>query len=143
MDSDTIHLLGDCTAGITRTVSTIDHLLPVIKDRSLRQRLQTSRDDHQHLHQYACRLLDQYGGQEKRPGSLARNADRLRAMTHMAIRGDDMTAAGLICGSCDAGVRTLSRSSNRYCMADPDAIHLTQELIRCEEGLSATLRPYL
>ena len=39
MREDTIHLLGDCTAGIELALSAMDGLMPDIKDRALRQRL--------------------------------------------------------------------------------------------------------
>ena len=54
-----------------------------------------------------------------------------------------LIAAALIAGSCDRSVRTLSKSQNQYCMANAAALDLSQELIHCEESLSAGLRPYL
>ena len=42
MDKDSLSLLGDCTAGINRTLSAMDTLLPNIKDRSLRRKLRDS-----------------------------------------------------------------------------------------------------
>lgn len=143
MYHDTIALLGDCTAGLARTAATIDTLLPGIRDLQLRQKLQRSKEDQQHLQRQACLLLEQYGGQAKHPGSIAKGMDWLRTNARMAAGGDDMTAARLVAGTCDAGVRSLSRSSNRYSMATPDATLLAMEVIRCEEGLSAKLRPYL
>lgn len=143
MYQDTIALLGDCTAGLARTAATIDTLLPGIRDLHLRQKLQRSKDDQQHLRHEACRLLEQYGGQARSPGVITKGIDWFRTSTRMAVGGDDTTVASLVAGSCDAGVRSLSRSSNRYCMAAADATLLALEIIRCEESLSARLRPYL
>lgn len=143
MQQDTISLLGDCTAGIEMAVSTIDGLLPDIKDRRLRQKLQDSMEDHNHLRKQACDLLARYGGHEKAPGAMAKSMAWLKTNTRMAIKSDDTTAAYLVADGCDMGVKSLSRSRNRYSMANEDAINLAQELIRCEENLSAGLRPYL
>lgn len=143
MHTDTIRLLGDCTADIRMRVSTIDALLPNIKDHRLRQKLQESVQDHQLLHKHACNLLSRYGGKEKHPNPLAQSMRTIRTGARMAMGGDDTIAAELVADGCDLGVRSLCRSQNRYCMASPDAQILTRELIRCEEALSARLRPYL
>lgn len=143
MHEDTIALLGACTANISLTVSAMDGLLPVIRDHHLRQKLHESKEDHQLLHDHACQLLAQYGRKEQQPNPAARGIRRLKNNVRMAFGGDDTTAAYLVSDGCDAGVRVLSKSQNRYCLANTDALLLTQELIRCEESLSAGLRPYL
>ena len=143
MHEDSIQLLGDCTAGIEMAVSTIDGLLPEIHDRTLRQKLQTSLQEHQHLRDQTRSLLQQYGGQEKSPSPMAKGMAWLKTNTRMAVGGDDTTAAYLVADGCDMGVKSLSRSCNRCAGATPQAIALAQELIRCEEKLSAGLRPYL
>ena len=143
MHEDTIKLLGDCTAGIDMAVSTMDGLLADIKDRTLRQKLREGIADHQQLRKQSLSMLRQYGAREKLPSPMAKSMAWMKTNTRMAIRGDDTTAAYLVADGCDMGVKSLSRSRNRYSMASQDAIELAQELIRCEEQLSAGLRPYL
>ncbi|MBP3633785.1 MAG: hypothetical protein J6J43_04335 [Oscillospiraceae bacterium] len=143
MHKDTIALLGDCTAGIDMAVSTMDGLLPNTKDLQLRQKLQEGISDHQLLREQACSLLQQYGGQEKAPNPMAKSMAWLKTNTRMAVKSDDTTVAYLVADGCDMGIKSLSKSRNRYSMADRNAIDLAQELIRCEESLSASLRPYL
>lgn len=142
MREDTIHLLGDCTAGIELTLSTINGLLPDIKDRALRQRLRDSMQDHKYLHHRTVSILRQYGAAEKSAGALTKSLSRIKTGARMALGGDDTTAAYLVADNCDTGVKVLCRSCNRYCMASRAAVALTQELIRCEEQLSAELRPF-
>ena len=142
MRDDTIHLLGDCTAGIELALSTMDGLLPDIKDRALRQRLRESMQDHQHLRRQTVSMLRQYGAAEKNAGAVAKGLSWLRTNTRMAMFGDDTTAAYLVADNCDTGVKTLCRSQNRYCMANQAAVELAQALIRCEEQLSMELRPF-
>lgn len=143
MHTDTIALLTDCTAGIRKTVCTIDHLLPAIRDRSLRHRLQECVQDCHLLQNHAKDLLDRYGAHEKAPGMLARQVIRIKAGTRMSMGGDDTTAAELVARDCDREVRALSRSLNRCCMASADAMTFSREVIRRQEALSAQLRPYL
>ena len=42
MQQDTVHLLQDCSAGITMALATIDGILPNVKDQTLRQKLKDS-----------------------------------------------------------------------------------------------------
>lgn len=143
MHADSIALLGECTAKIDLSLSTIDRLLPNIKDRNLRFRLQESAEDQKFLHSHACALLSRYGGREKLPGTFQKSMMQLKNSTRLAVKNDDTTIAYLVAEGCDLGVKSLSRCQNRHCMATPDALQLSQELIRCQEGLSARLRPYL
>lgn len=143
MRDDTIRLLGDCTAGIDMALSTIDGLLPDVKDLTLRSKLRQSKQDHQQLRRQSIHLLHQYGAQEKLPSPMVKTMAWLKTNTRMAIRGDDTTAAYLVADGCDMGVKALSRSRNRNCTASQSAVDLAQALIRCEEDLSAGLRPFL
>lgn len=143
MDADTIALLGECTAGIDLAVSTIDSVLPSVRDQVLRRRLQDSIRSHEDLREQSRTLLQQWGGAEKRPSAMAKNMTRIRAEARMALKRDDPTAAEVIADSCDLGIRSLCRSRNRYAGADHTAKYLTEQLIACEENLSASLRSFL
>ena len=143
MHTDSIALLGECTAKIDLSLSTIHSVLPSIKDRNLRQRLQDNAEDQRQLHDHACALLQRYGGKEKPSGDLRKRMTHLKNSARLALRHDDTTIAYLVADGCDLGVKALSRVQNRHSTADPDAIQLSQELIRCQEGLSARMRPYL
>ena len=101
MRDDTIHLLGDCTAGIDMAMSTMDGLLPEIKDRTLRQKLRESMHDHSRLRSQSISLLQNYGAPEKLPSPMAKGMAWLKTNTRMAIRGDDTTAAYLVADGCD------------------------------------------
>lgn len=143
MHEDTIQLLGACTAGIAVAVATMDGLLPEIRDRELRNKLRESLQDHHRLHSRSLSLLQQYGGREKPLNPVTKGMVWLKTSARMALRGDDMTAAYLVADGCDAGVKALCRSRNRYVGAHTDAVDVAQQLIQCEEKLSAGLRPYL
>jgi len=143
MDKDTLALLGDCTVGIDMTVSTIDHVLPSVRDQVLRRRLQDSIRSHTDLREQSLILLQQWGGTEKRSSAMARNMSKFKAGTRLALKRDDPTAAEVVADSCDLGIRTLCRSRNRYTGADHAAKFLTEQLIACEENLSFSLRSFL
>lgn len=143
MHEDTIHLLGDCTAGIDMAVSTIDGILPNVKDQILRRKLRDSIQTHQMLRDQTLTLLNQCGGQAKAPSPMAKSMAWLKTNARMAAGGDDTTVAYLVADGCDMGVKSLCRSRNRHAGADKDAKALAEQLIDCEEKLSASMRPFL
>ena len=143
MHTDSIALLGACTAKLDLSLSTIHSVLPNIKDRDLRRRLQDNAEDQRQLRDHACALLQRYGGQKKPSGELRKRITHMKNSARMALRSDDTMIAYLVADGCDFGVKSLSRVQNRHSMADPDAIQLSQAVIRCQEGLSARMRPYL
>ncbi len=143
MHEDTIHLLGDCTAGIDMAVSTMDGMLPNVKDQVLRRKLRDSIQTHQMLRDQSLNLLRQCGGKAKEPSPIAKSMAWLKANTRMAVGGDDTTVAYLVADGCDMGVKSLCRSRNRHAGADRDAKALAEQLIDCEEKLSASMRPFL
>lgn len=143
MYEDTIRLLGDCTAGIDMAVSTIDGILPSVKDQTLRRKLRDSVQTHQMLRDQTKTLLHQCGGAEKAPSPMAKGMAWLKTNAKMAMNGDDTTAAYLVADGCDMGIKVLCRSRNRYAGADSGAKALAEQLIDCEEKLSASMRPFL
>lgn len=142
MDQDTLHLLGDCTAGIDMAVSAMDGILPNVKDQTLRRKIQDGIHSHRDLHRQTLGLLNSLGGREQFPSPMAKGMAKLKISTRMALGGDDTTAAYLVADGCDMGVKSLCRSRNRYAGANQEAKFLAEQLIRCEEVLSSSLRPY-
>lgn len=143
MEKDTLELLGDCTAGIEMAVATLDGVLPNVKDQTLRQKIQDSIHTHRELRNQTIDMLQQLGGQEKQPNPVAKSMSWLKTNTRFAFGGDDTAAADLVANGCDMGVRSLCKSRNRYAGADRQAKYLAEQLINCEERLSAGMRPYL
>lgn len=143
MDKDTLELLGDCTAGIEMALSTMDGILPSVRDQTLRRKIQDSIRTHENLREQTVSLLHRGGGQEKQPNPMAKSMAWLKTNTRLAFGNDDTTAAYLVADGCDMGVRSLCKSRNRYAAADQEAKFLAEQLIDCEEKLSAGMRPYL
>ncbi len=143
MDKDTLNLLADCTAGIEMAVDTMDGILPSVKDQILRRKIQDSIRDHMELQDQTMAMLRTYGGEGKHPSAMAKSMSWLKTNMRLSMGRDDPTAADLVAGGCDMGVRSLCRSRNRYAAADQKAKFLAEQLIDCEEKLSAGMRAFL
>lgn len=143
MDQDTISLLGDCTAGIDMAISTMDGVLPSVHDQTLRRKIQESVKSHQDIRRQTVEMLHRCGAKEKPCNPMAKGMSWLKTNTKLALGGDDTTVAYLVADGCDMGVKSLCKSRNRYANADQEAKYLAEQLIDCEETLSASLRPFL
>jgi len=143
MREDTVRLLDDCAVGLCRTVWTIEELLPVIKDHTLRGRLRESQQQYADLLERSDRLLRQQGRPGKASMTGAKGAAWLKANAGMALRRDDTAAAYVMAEECDRRVKALCRSRNLYCSAADHAVELSGEIIAYQEKLSRDMRPFL
>ena len=143
MHTDTIHLLGACTADIHKTVATIEQLLPDVRDYTLRSTLRSSCRQHDALLEQSRRLLREMGQTEKQPGIGAKGMTWLRCSAQMALRRDDRNAAYAVAQTCDHAVKNLCRNRNCYTAAAYPAVDLAGQLIHYAEKLSASMRPFL
>ena len=123
-------------------LATIDGILPEVRDYTLREKLKDSISTHHRLQDRTQQMLRDLGGQDKSPSPMARGMSWLVTNAKMAL-GDDTTAAYLVADGCDMGVKSLCRSRNRYPAAQREAQDLAEQLIDCEETLSASMRPFL
>ena len=143
MDQDTISLLGDCTAGIDMAISTMDGVLPSVKDQTLRRKIQESVKSHQNLREQTVEMLHRCGAQEKPSNPMAKGMSWLKTNTKLAFGGDDTTVAYLVADGCDMGVKSLSRYLNQYAAADEKSKDIAKRLIALEADLSKDLRGFL
>ncbi|XOQ48831.1 MAG: DUF2383 domain-containing protein [Eubacteriales bacterium] len=143
VNDDTIKLLNECNAGIKMAVSSIDEVLPKVKDRQFGQALIDCKHLHEKLGNETHRLLNEYGDGGEEPGSLAKGMSWIKTNAKLALNPTDQTAADLITEGCNMGVKSLSRYLNEYKAADEQVKDITKKLIRSEEQLSVDIRPYL
>lgn len=67
MQQDTVHLLQDCSAGITMALATIDGILPNVKDQTLRQKLKDSVSTHHRIQEETRAMLPPWAARTRRP----------------------------------------------------------------------------
>ncbi len=141
--SDTIKLLKECDAGTKMGVSSIDEILEKVRDESLKQLLQESKDHHEKIENEICALLEKHNAQEKDPSPMAKGMSWMKTNMKMSMDNSDATVADLITDGCNMGVKTLHRYLNQYQAADHEAKDLCNRLISIEEQLCKDLRKYL
>ena len=142
-NQDTIKLLKECDAGTKMGVTSIDDVLDMVKDESLRKLLMESKDHHSKLGNDLHSLLNEYGSEEKDPNPIAKGMSWFKTNMKITMHNSDSTIADLITDGCDMGVKSLHKYMNQYRNADKKAVDICKRLISIEEDLRDKLRVYL
>ena len=140
---DTEKLLRECNAGIKMGISSIDEVLPSVRDSRLKGILERSRREHADLGDETHELLLKYDCDTKDPHPVAKGMSWIKTNVMLRLDPGDKTIADLMTDGCNMGVKSLSRYLNEYGAADERAKDAAKKLIAIEENLSADLRRYL
>lgn len=143
IEEDTIKLLRECNAGIKMGVSSIDEVLPKVKDEHLRSSLEKCRSAHGKLGDETHAMLARYGDQGKEPNPMAKGMSWVKTNVMLTLEGSDKTVADLITDGCNMGVKSLNRYLNQYEAAEEQAKDIAKRLIGLEADLAQNMRSYL
>lgn len=143
IEKDTIKLLRECDAGVKMGVSSIEDVLPDVKNSDLEKLLADCKDKHEVLSSDLEKLLHEYHDDGKDPNPIAQSMSWMKTSFKMATDKSDSTIADLMTDGCNMGVKSLSRYLNQYAAADERSKDITKRLINLEADLSSELREFL
>lgn len=143
VNNDTIELLKECNAGVKMGVSSIDDVLPSVKNTVLKQKLVVCKDEHEKLGNETRNLLNQYDDSGKEPNAFAKSMSWMKTNMKLSMDESDETISDLITDGCNMGVKSLNKYLNEYKAADEKAKDITKRLINLEEQLAVDIRQYL
>ena len=140
---DTVYLLKECDAGAKMAVSSIDEVMDDVRDSSMRQLMQESREHHEKLENEIHTLLREHHSEEKDPNPIAKGMSWMKTNMKMTINGNDSAIAELLTDGCNMGVKSLHKYLNQYSAADDTSKDICRRLVSIEEDLCRDLRTYL
>lgn len=143
IEEDTVKLLQECNAGIKMGVTSIDEVLPKVKNQDLRSKLESCRRKHGELGDDTHALLNEYGDSGKEPSPMAKTMSWMKTNVKLSMDETDETVADLITDGCNMGVKSLSRYLNEFEAADERSKNIAKRLITLENDLVDDMRPYL
>lgn len=124
-------------------VSSIDEVLPKVKDKHLRGSLEKCRSAHGKLGDETHAMLARYGDQGKEPNPMAKGMSWVKTNVMLTLEESDKTVADLITDGCNMGVKSLNRYLNQYEAAEEQAKDIAKRLIGLEADLAQNMRSYL
>ena len=140
---DTEKLLRECNAGIKMGISSIDEVLPSVRDSRLKGILERSRREHADLGDETHELLLKYDCDTKDPHPVAKGMSWIKTNVMLRLDPGDKTIADLMTDGCNMGVKSLSRYLNQYKAADEVSKDIAKRLIHQEQQLADSMRAYL
>ena len=143
IESDTIKLLKECNQGIKMGMDSIKEVMDKIKSEDLKYLLKRSLTHHEALLEETQKLLNSYKDAPDILSPVLKGMAWLQTNMKLAVDESDSSAASLLTGGCDNGIKHLSRYLNQYTAADEKSKSICKELIAIEEELSKGLREYL
>lgn len=140
---DTVNLLRECNSGIKMGVSSIERVMPYVKNESLKKALNSCKDEHAVLGDETHKLILKYNADTKEPHPIARMMSDMKIRSKLMMNKTDKTVADLMTDGCNMGVKSLSRYLNEYSHADNDVKNIVNRVISVEEDLNKQIRGYL
>lgn len=141
--NDNINLLRECSAGIKTAVTSIDEILPYVKDDKLKTILQNSKAAHERLEEAVDIGLDNSGFNEKEPNPMAKTMSWLKINAELSFNPTPAQAASLITDGCDMGIKSLHKYINKYRGAEQRTKDIARSISELEETLGKDMRPFL
>ncbi len=143
IESDTIKLLRECDAGVKMGVDSIEEVLDRVKNKELKQLLNTCKDEHEKLDRELQKLLEQYQDDGKEPSFIAETMAKMKTEMKLQMNETDKTIADLMTDGCNMGVKSLNKYLNQYAAADEKSKDITKRLINLENQLTVDIRKFL
>ncbi len=143
IEQDTIKLLRECDAGIRMGVTSIDDVLPHVKNERFRECLVKCKDEHEKLRLEVEKLLTKYRDEGKEPNPIAKGMSWMKTNVKLGLQDTDKTVADLMTDGCNMGVKSLSRYLNQYEAAEEYVKDVAKRLINLEKDLTDEIRCYL
>ena len=143
IEPDTIKLLRECDAGIKMGISSIEDVLPYVKQDNFEERLTVCKNEHEKLGGELGELLEKYDDDGKNPNPIAKGMSWMKTNVMIAMDKSDNTIADLMTDGCNMGVKSLNRYLNQYEAAEEVAKDICKRLINLEEKLAVDIRQFL
>ena len=143
IEQDTVKLLRECDAGVKMGVSSIDDVLPHVRDKELKQRLEFAREEHVKLDRGLQAHLENCHDDGKDPNPVAQGMSWMKTNVKLAMEDSDATIASLMTDGCNMGIKSLSRYLNQYKAADDTSKSIAKHLIALEERMLVEMRRFL
>ncbi len=142
-NKDTVFLLRECSSGIRTAVASIDGVLPYVKEKEMLQVLQNSKHSHEHLGKEVDTELEKLGSEGKEPNIMSKGMSAIKINAELAFKPTEAQAASLITDGCGMGIKSINRYLNQYPTANSYAKDSAEQLVRLEEELVDSMKPYL
>jgi len=143
IEKDTVRLLRECDAGVKMGVKSIDDVIEYVHSPTLKELLDTCKDEHDRLNVEIQKQLEKFKDEGKEPNPIAKGMSWMKTNMKLVMNESDHTIADLMTDGCNMGVKSLNKYLNEYEAADEYSKDIAKRLINLEEKLAVDIRGFL
>ena len=124
IEQDTIKLLRECDAGVKMGISSIEDVLPHVRNADFEKLLTKCKNEHNQLDGELQKILDKYKDDGKDPNPIAKGRSWMKTNMKLGIDESDETVADLMTDGCNMGVKSL----NKYLKDSSGSSHILNSI---------------
>ncbi len=143
MNEDTCKLLEECNTGSKMALNAMEQIGDYIEDDSLKEMVQSYKEEHEKIKEKSSALLKEHGKEEKDPGAIATIYGKVATEVKLMIKDDSSQIAKLMMDGSNMGIQNISKSQNQYSEASSESQSLADSLIKLDEKFLKDLKKYL
>lgn len=141
--NDTEKLLRECNSGIQMGVSSINNVMPYVKNKELKRVLNACKDKHAVLGNETHKLLKKSEISTKNSHPMAKAMADMSTRMKITMHRTDSEIASVMTDGCNMGIKSLYKYLNQYQGADKNSKEITNRLISIEQELRTDMRGFL
>lgn len=143
MNSDTINLLKECNAGCKSATNSMEQVMGLVKDESLKSLISQYNDRHISIGDECHNLLNRYGSDEKDPQAMAKVMSYVSTEVKMMNDHSPQKAASIMMDGCNMGIKNVSGYINKYTDANSESKKMAEDIVKLEQDFIQDLRGFL
>ena len=141
--NDTEKLLRECNSGIKMGVDSINHVMPYVKSKELKDVLNACKDKHATLGDETHKILKNSNMDTKDPHPVAKIMSDMTTRMKITVNRTDNEIASIMTDGCNMGIKSLYKYLNQYTGADKHSKEIANRLISIEQELRTDMRSFL
>ena len=143
MNCDSIKLLKECNSGCKNATSSMEQVIPYVKEEKLKKIIEDYNKKHIKLGDECHKLLNEAGEEEKDPNQFTKAVASIGTEVKLLIDDGSSKIAELMVDGCNMGIKSLSRFVNQYKGAESKIKDISFEIISIEQDFMNELLAFL
>lgn len=143
MEEDTKKLLEECNSGSKMAIRSIEQISDYIEEEKLKKLILEYKEKHEKIEKESSELLEDYGQEEKEPGTIATAFSWFTTEMKLIMKNDSSQIAKLMMDGCNMGIQSISKYQNECVEASKESVSLAKDLVKIEEKFMKELKGFL
>lgn len=142
MNSDTVKLLKSCSVGCRYASDSMEHILPFVKNKSLKNSIETNTIKHVNYSEALCGMLEESGKTMGDVAALPIMVFRIKTDIKLGLSASPRRVASVMVERCEDGIKSVCKALKNCPKADKQSVELAKKIIKTEQDFLKDLIEY-